>query len=451
MKKIAIIGSGVSGTLLALNLIRKHQGGLLEITLIEKYPCRLNKGVAYSTRDDYHLLNVRAAGMSIYPENALHFHDWLCETGYSFSPSDFVPRRIFADYVESEFENIIEQKGDNISIKIIFDEAVDIHTGLNSYLIFFKNGLSVHCDLVVLALGQISISEIETLKYSNIKNYFRTPWNNKQLCKIKPDQRVLLIGSGLTSDDMILTLCTDLNRTGTIYSLSRSGLRPLPHSKLNAWPAFYDEIKDRDLNAIFSVVRKQIKKAGDARVVIDSLRPYTSKIWASLTEIEKSRFLRHLNKYWNVVRHRMPESTHETLNRLEQSGLLKYLSGNIVDIKQDSGKINVLFKKATDKNSNTISSLEVDVIINCIGPESNYKRINMPLIKNLFNRGIISQNETGISIKARDWSVINTNGEKTGILTLGPLLKGELFESTAVPEIRVQAEQLAEHINKNLL
>ena len=56
VKKITIIGSGATGTLLAVNLIKHAASQQLEINLVERRE-RLGRGVAYSTVKDFHLLN----------------------------------------------------------------------------------------------------------------------------------------------------------------------------------------------------------------------------------------------------------------------------------------------------------------------------------------------------------------------------------------------------------
>ena len=66
VKKITIIGSGATGTLLAVNLITHNDGQSIEINLVEKKE-RIGRGVAYSTTQDVHLLNVPAAKMGAFP------------------------------------------------------------------------------------------------------------------------------------------------------------------------------------------------------------------------------------------------------------------------------------------------------------------------------------------------------------------------------------------------
>src|ERR1700732_3281094 len=97
-RTIVIIGGGLSGTALAIQLLLQAVVDV-HITIIEPRQS-LGRGVAYSTQFDSHLLNVRAGDMSILPDSPGHFVRWLNRsTGRTWQATDFVPRRIYGDYV----------------------------------------------------------------------------------------------------------------------------------------------------------------------------------------------------------------------------------------------------------------------------------------------------------------------------------------------------------------
>ena len=447
MKNISIIGSGLSGSLLTINLIKNwKEKERLNINLIERDPQKFNTGVAYSTEEFTHLLNVRCSNMSIFPDDPDHFYNWLKKFGYTYTKNDFVPRTIFGQYIKYNFKHTIVDKSESINFNTIFDEVVDISNENSKYKLQFKTGEEITSDIVVLALGQISVAEIDLLKFSNIDNYYRTPWTDEIFAKLKSEDNILFIGSGLTTHDIILSL-KERNHQGKLHAISRNGYHPIVHKLYDPYPSFYGEVKDKDINQIFNIVRKHLKNHNEPRAVIDSLRPYVSDIWKSLSKTDKSRFLRHLNPIWNSIRHRMPESTFDSLNELENSGQLRFLKGQILNVEKDS-KIKVKFFNKETKN---IEELIVDLVINCIGPESNYKRLNLPLIKNLLDSGIIECDEQSITIKTNNWNVINKSGQEiNNLMAIGPVLKGELFECTAVPEIRKHTFELSKQIVKCL-
>src|SRR5687768_3131970 len=104
MKRITIIGGGASGTLRAIHLMRFGRGTDVEINLVEERS-RVGRGVAFGTTRDSHLLSVPAERMGAYAEDPGHFYRSLCENGHMFGPHDFVPRRLYGDYLREVFEN----------------------------------------------------------------------------------------------------------------------------------------------------------------------------------------------------------------------------------------------------------------------------------------------------------------------------------------------------------
>src|ERR1700729_569124 len=105
MKHIGIVGGGFSGSLTAINLSRLNSGPL-KITIInDGYP--MGRGIAYSTRNGNHLLNVAARNMSALADQPGHFLEWLrtrseyCEEPVAKLREEFVPRRIYGDYIQS--------------------------------------------------------------------------------------------------------------------------------------------------------------------------------------------------------------------------------------------------------------------------------------------------------------------------------------------------------------
>ena len=65
---VAIVGGGFSGTMVAANLARKG----IESVLIDGSG-REGQGVAYSTHEPAHVLNVRAEVMSAWADDLEHF------------------------------------------------------------------------------------------------------------------------------------------------------------------------------------------------------------------------------------------------------------------------------------------------------------------------------------------------------------------------------------------
>ena len=80
--------------------------------------------------------------------------------------------------------------------------------------------------------------------------------------------------------------------------------------------------------------------------------------------------------------------------------------------------------------------------------ESDFRRLESRLVGNLFSRGYIRSDALNFGIDALpNGSVVGQNGARSDVIfTLGTALKGTLWETTAIPEIRTQAKNLAERL-----
>ncbi|HET9946304.1 MAG TPA: FAD/NAD(P)-binding protein, partial [Actinomycetes bacterium] len=109
-RRVAVVGAGAAGTLTAVHLAagsRGRRGERLEILLVDPAE-RAGRGVAYSTTDDRHLLNVPAKGMSAFPDQPNHFLDWLCRHVDSrTAPGDFARRSDFAAYLDDTLQTVV--------------------------------------------------------------------------------------------------------------------------------------------------------------------------------------------------------------------------------------------------------------------------------------------------------------------------------------------------------
>ncbi len=85
---IIIVGGGASGVLLAAHLLRDPTMDL-RVTLIEKR-AEIGAGIAYSARQQDHVLNVAAPNMSAFADDPDHFWRWLRQRGLVEGSNRFV-------------------------------------------------------------------------------------------------------------------------------------------------------------------------------------------------------------------------------------------------------------------------------------------------------------------------------------------------------------------------
>jgi uncharacterized NAD(P)/FAD-binding protein YdhS len=438
MKRITIIGGGASGTLLAVNLIRNGGDAPLELNLIEKNS-RLGRGVAYGTAHDFHLLNVPAAKMGAFPDRVEHFHEWLTANGYDYAAGDFVPRKIYGEYLRQIFAGAIAGKNPNTKINLIEDEAVDVLFERGEATVVLQSGERLPTDKIVLAFGNSLPPHISTENQEYIKSekYFQNPWCASVGGKIAKTDDVLLIGTGLTAIDLMMSFYYG-KHTGKIFALSTHGLLPAVHAPAPLYSSFAEEVLAQSkVTSLLKIVRRHIEKAENWRSVIDAMRPATQKVWQKLNLTEKRRFMRHLRRIWDVSRHRMPPQCAAILQKLQSAEQLNVLRGKIRNIETVDNKFIVTYGKNGE--------LKVDAIINCTGSESNFTKIDLPLVKNLLAKGCIKPDDLFLGLEANsDGTLTDSRGQYSGVFfTLGTALKGTLWESTAMPEIRAQARDLA--------
>ncbi len=447
MNHIVIIGGGISGRLVAFNLLRQAPADLpLHIRLIERGDADY-MGPAYSTHSNVLLLNVPAGIMGAFSENQEHFVKWARENGYRAESGDFLPRKLFHDYFFSLMQDEIQKRASTVNFQVICGEAIDVEINGKRATVRLKNQSFV-CDHVVLALGNFLPRQPAIVHSSALESarYIRNPWDANVLDSLSSDAPVVFIGTGQTTVDLILLL-HERGHQGKITAISRRGLLPLAHRQHKEYPSFYEEIKEStNIFHIFKVVRKHAKRAAQMEIeeqaVIDSLRSHTQEIWSRLPDREKHRFMRHIFRYWERIRSRIPPENESVINELLNTGQLEIVAGHVDDMVDEDTAIAIVY---TPRRRSTQEVIRAALAINCIGPETNYLKVDHPLVENLLRRGSICPGPGHIGMKTRaNGAIINQAGETSDVLfTLGSTMKGLLWESIAVPEIREQAEHLA--------
>jgi uncharacterized NAD(P)/FAD-binding protein YdhS len=453
---IVIIGGGFSGVATAVNLVRFSRKPL-QIRLINaRYP--LARGVAYNTRLSAHLLNVAARNMSALADKPNHFVEWLmmCPE-YAHTPEavlreTFVPRRTYGDYLESLFCGFTGSTDDEgrVQVDSIECEAVDLVSDQGRIAVLLSNGQAVGADKVLLATGNQGPPPHALFKaIASHPAYCQNPWQGweQQL----PDrlENVFLVGTGLTMIDVFLTLAS-LEWRGTIYALSRNGLLPLSHFKGIDYPDFPPaDPAQLHLPELVSLMQQhcdRLRQQGvSPAIIVDKLRPFTQRIWQHFTLAEKEQFLRDYKTRWNVTRHRVAQSIHRQVTGAQASGQLQVIKADHCEFSTQGDRIRAVI---TRQAPGAQHSLEAGLLINCTGPQESYADSTVPLFRQLFARGLVQADDVNLGIRVEaNFAVIDRAGHASDwLFAMGTLLKGTLWETTAVPELRIQAARVAESI-----
>ena len=157
----------------------------------------------------------------------------------------------------------------------------------------------------------------------------------------------------------------------------------------------------------------------------------------------KIAFLKYYKTYWEIARSRMPEQCAATIKEMISSKQLNVQAGKIESFSKHDSSIAVKYRAAKSRETQTIT---VDAVVNCIRPRFvDFEKIEHPFIGSLMKQGMMCNSDVAVGIKAMaDGTIVKKDGTPSTLLyTLGSLLRGVLWETIAIPEIRMQAKELA--------
>lgn len=440
---MAIVGAGLSGTLVAVQLLLQAQAPI-RITLCERRR-PFGKGLAYSTRCGSHRLNVPAGKMSALPGDNGHFLRWLRARDPEAAAHDFVPRSLYGEYLAWLLDETEKTSPALLDRREVEVSELSQERREGPLLLRFADGTNLEADEVVLAMGNFDPADPPGLSPSLLENgrYLRDPWSEQAVRGLAPEAPVLLIGSGLTAVDVALSL-RDAGHRGPIHAVSRHGLLPQRHAPTIPWTLGFDaEEAPCTARGLLALVRGEIARAdGNWRPVIDALRPLTQAIWGRLPRAERRRFLRHLRAYWEVHRHRMAPEVAAAIEGMAATGQFEVRAARIESLRPSNGGVLV---KLRPRGSRRTEELRVDRVLNCTSPNANLRRERDPFVSYLWAAGWIRPDPLGLGLStAADGAVLDAICRPAERLwAVGPLRRGDLWESSAAPEIRVQAEGLA--------
>jgi uncharacterized NAD(P)/FAD-binding protein YdhS len=443
MKRVVIIGAGFSGAATAIQLLRKLPKEV-ELVIINRSG-KMAKGLAYGTNSPYHLLNVPAGNMSAIADDPgsflryCHANDPLVHSG------SFVSRALYGQYLEALLADE-EAKSSVRCVRIAGEVSAASQKG-NGALLRLKTGEELWADHVILAAGNFPPHNPDCVASILASTaYVPDPWSTT--ISVKESSHVLLIGSGLTAIDTLISLkhsAPDIKVT----MISRRGLVPQGHRDTLPPSKFVTNIHSEILELppsacrYLRAIRAEIAKSPEHwREVITALRPVTSTIWQRLEPSERRRFLRHLQPYWDTHRHRLAPESFRLFQRTLEGKDVNVLSGRIIRTSENAGKIEVEIRR---RGHADVARLHFDQVINCTGPCQNVEHIQDQLISFLKCSGVVSVDPLSLGIKVNDqYQVLSQAGVSLPWLNyIGPMLKAELWEATAVPELRMHAGHLA--------
>jgi uncharacterized NAD(P)/FAD-binding protein YdhS len=431
---VAIVGGGFSGTVLAAQLARRG----VDSVLIDGSG-RAGKGVAYSTTEPVHLLNVRAEAMSAWSGEPAHFAERFQSEGGN--ARGFAQRRLFGRYL-SEILNEAVASGHT---QVVEASALRAKRAGGRWQLELDDKSRVEADALALAIGNQAPESLGAFANAGDR-YIANPWGATARAAVEQvaagDGSVLLVGTSLTMVDLVLSLDAAGHR-GKILALSRRGQVPRAHGDFE--PAAVDEtdVPHGSVRALWRWLRKRSAAVG-WRAAVDSLRPYSQTLWQSLDPDQQRRFLRHARPWWDVHRHRIAPEVAATIARLVGEGRMEVTAGRVISAEDRGSAVEVEIRR---RGAAEPRRAAFDYVFNCTGPLHAMERTRDPLLRSLLDAGAAHPDHLNIGLEV-DARFRVAGGER--LWALGPLTKGLHWEIIAVPDIREQAAAVAEDMEREL-
>lgn len=439
---VAIVGGGFSGVALTMQLLAQSERQL-KIAVIDRFGM-MGQGVAYGTKYDEHILNVAAENMGAFPDHPEHFYLWLSEIRqHPAAPGQFVSRSLYAEYLSYALNETLRKRPPFVFAPVT-GTVRSIRIASGKLCLELGSGRRIIAHAGVLACGNAPPVDPTQLRGITDGAYISNAWAEDALKDISPTGKVLILGCGLAAIDQVVALTAE-NFGGEIVMLSRHGHLPPTHEPNEAWPSDWAADLPASVRRTLASVREQIRRASSAgvnwRAVIDSMRQYTQQLWQRWPLEERRRFLRHVRPFWELARHRTPETHHELLKQLMSSGTLRIIAGRLLTAKTHMDHLEITIQQ---RNCEKEEVIRTDRVLNCTGPGTTH-RIQDELIVNLVHNGFARIDPLGIGLETDDnGAVISASGAASRHLyAIGPMRKATLWETAAVPEIRTQAQELA--------
>ena len=431
---VAIVGGGFSGTMVAAQLARKG----IESVLIDGSG-RAGHGVAYSTREPAHVLNVRAEVMSAWADDLEHFVQAAETEGAD--RRDFVQRMQFGRYLRA----VLAEAVGTGRVQVAEHHAVGAEPDGEGWTVELGNGEQLNASGLVLALGN---QPPEPLPFGGgSARVINNPWGTEALAAVKDlastHDDVLLVGTGLTMVDAVLSLDAAGHR-GRIVGLSRRGLIPRGHTDdMIPAPVEWDAVPNGHVRTLWRWLRRRAAEVG-WRAAVDALRPHSQRLWQSFPPDEQRRFARHARPWWDVHRHRIAPEVAQRLQEMVAEGRLEIVAGRIQSVEDDAEGLAVAYRR---RGTSAISEGRFAYMINCTGPLGSIARTGDPLLKGMLADGLARPDQLGIALDVDERSRI-AGSERAW--AMGPMTKGRYWEIIAVPDIRGQAAAVADDIAMEL-
>lgn len=458
--RVTIVGGGFAGAAFVLHLIRANGSAPLAIDVYEPRPL-LGAGLAYSSEDPEHRINVAAARMAVFSEDPTHFDRWFRETGEAALDPDAVledgrsyPRRnVFGRYMDGLLRTVV-RAFPNVVFRHLQTRVTGVaQVGRGQYRLSAEDGTETVADLVVLSPGHPAPQRLSwaSAEAAQFPRFIADPWRVDALKPIRNNDEVLVIGTGLTMADVVASLRAR-GHAGRITAISRRGLTPRPRTTfpVEAFGTF-DRRPTASIAELLRRVRSAVRRAAAEgrpwECVIDALRQQATPVWQALSEDSRRRFLRHLRPWWDSHRYQIAPQLDAVLADSQRSGRLKILAGRVRSLRPFEGSLQAVLQLRGATPQARVHRF-FDAVVNCTGPDHGTVVAGNPVLRSLAEQGLLQADPLGLGVLVDHLArVIGADGKATpNLFVAGPLARGTFGELMGLPQVSTQPERLANYV-----
>lgn len=453
--RIVIIGGGFSGAAVARSLAELELPVI--VTVIEPRE-ELGRGLAYSSANPTHRINVPGQRMSLDPTNRDDFVDWLAsaEVEGRVAPDKaavhdnaeiFTRRAVYGQYVAERVEPHVASG----RIRHIRDRAEHVQELPNgSFILTLSDGARIPADVLVLATGHPPPGLAKPFdQVADHPALIADPYDLEAIAAVPHKARVLVVGAALTSADVIAAL-DGQGFAGKITSISRHGLRSRGHGEVSL--DFEVSFTDPPLAGTSDLLARVRHALIDAEAcghtwhtVFHHLRLQGQEIWATLGPDGRSRLMRHLRTLWDVHRYRLAPQVEQVIDRLIAGERLRYIGGYLKSATAKDGQLVVKWRR---RGTARIETRIFDRVIITTGPAHARSIETNPILSRLHELGHITPDPLGLGIATTETChALDREGQPSRrVFVAGPLARGHIGELVGAPECGSHALSVARDI-----
>lgn len=418
-RPVVVIGDGASGVLATLALAQRGVGPVL---LVGDGPFP-GAGCAYRTTEPYHLLNSRAGTMSAHADRPDDLVAWSRATGRPIDPDGFAQRRRYGGYLADRFDRA--RYADRIEGRV-----VELAADADRIEATTADGRRITGRAAVLAVGHGAPVTPAVPGLAGNPGYVADPWGGRAFGRIARHRTVLLLGTGLTAVDVALAVHRR-RPDARIVAVSRHGLLPAAHLPDPPEPVRLSRIPTTTAG-LLRAARDAVAAGADWRGVVDGLRCDAGTAWSGLSAAQRQRFRAHVDRYWQVHRHRMAPPVATAVAALRASGALTVRRGGLARVAPGPEGVAATLADGT--------TVHCGVVVNCTGP-GRWATGTDPLAESVRGTGLARLDDSATGLRCDASGRLTDTGR---VYALGPPRLGDVWETTAIPEIRAQAGTIAD-------